>query len=425
VLSVRRLPELLAQTGADIRLAKALDGAVADPAFANSCLIVEQGDRRLYTRNPDRPLIPASNLKLLTAVAALRKLGPDGQFTTAAKAGSKLGADGAVNGPLYLVGGGDPLLETADYAASFKNQPQTRTAFEQLADDLVAKGLRRVTGGVVGDESRYDAERYIPSWRPRYITDAEVGPASALMVNDGFVEFKPKHVAAPAPAVHAAQMLSDLLKGRGVSIEGTSGQSQAPAGAATISELRSPPVRDVVAEMLRESDNTTAELLVKELGRRGAGKGTTGVGLGVLRDTLAAAHLPAAQVQTVDGSGLDRSDRATCTLLLNALDQAPDLLPGLPTAAKDGTLAMRFAGSPAAGRLHAKTGSLDGVAALSGFVDPAVEDGAEGDSASPPLGFSLLVNDLPKDAMGRALQETVGAILARYPNGPKPDELAP
>ena len=423
VLSVRRAPAVLTQAIADAKLTAQLDKALSDPAVADSCLLVERNNRRLYTRNPDRPLIPASNLKLLTGLAALAELGPDATFATTARAAKSMTADGTVDGPLYLVGGGDPLLMTADYAASFENQPQTRTPFERLADDLVAKGLKRVTGGVLGDESRYDKQRYIPTWRPRYIADSEVGPQSALLVNDGFAQFKPKRIAAAAPAAHAAQVLADLLKGRGVSVEGPAGQSAAPAGAATISELRSPPVKDVVAEMLTESDNTTAELLAKELGRRASGAGTTAAGVKAVKAAVEEAGLPAAQLAAVDGSGLDRGDRATCGLILAALETGAPTGPlqrGLPVAAETGTLAKRFNGSPAAGRLRAKTGALQGVVGLSGFVDPA-----EARRADPPLVFAMLVNDLPQDAIGRALQESVGAILARYPDAPDPATLAP
>lgn len=405
VLSVRRVPDLLARTVADIRLDHALDAALADPAVANSCLVVRQGDRTLYSRNPDRPLIPASNLKLLTALAALTKLGPDARLTTTAKATTRIDSAGNLAGPLYLVGGGDPLLETADYAASFRRPHPIHTPFEQLADQLVAAGLKHVAGGVVGDETRFDTQRYIPTWKPVYIADAEVGPQSALLVNDGFALFKPRHVAAASPPTHAAAVLTDLLKSRGVSIDGVPGQGHVPASAATISELRSPPVREVVAEMLKESDNTTAELLTKELGQ-----GTTAAGVAAVRTILSGRGLPTDALRAVDGSGLDRSDRATCALLMQALSTG-SLQDALPIAAKDGTLFDRFIGHPAAGRLRAKTGSLDGVAALSGSIDT--------------LTFSLVVNDLPRDALGRALQENVGDALARYPDAPTADELAP
>lgn len=403
VLSVRRAPDLLTRAIADLNLAAQLDAAVG---ASSSCLVVKSTDptaRTLYARNPDQPFIPASNLKLLTAVAVLRKLGPDETFATAAKGALK---NGTVDGPLYLVGGGDPLLETAEYAPTRRFPTPIHTAFERLADDLVAKGLKRVTGGVVGDESRYDTQRYIPSWRPNYITDGQAGPQSALLVNDGFVQFKPSRVAAAQPAAHAAAVLTELLKSRGVSVEGPVGQSRAPASAASISELRSPPVREIVAEMLKESDNTTAELLVKELGFRFNGAGTTKAGLEAIRTELA---LPA-NVEAVDGSGLDRSDRATCNAIVGALAGVP--ADALPTAATDGTMTDRFVNHIGAGRLKAKTGSLNGVASLSGFAD------AE-------LAFSFLVNDVRTDAAGRALQERVGDVLVRYPDAPSPDDLAP
>jgi D-alanyl-D-alanine carboxypeptidase/D-alanyl-D-alanine-endopeptidase (penicillin-binding protein 4) len=419
VLSVRRVPDLLTQTIADARLTADLDHALAEPAAADSCLVVQANTRTLYSRNPAKPLIPASNLKLLTATAAVAKIGADTPFATEVKANDPIGPDGTVTGPLYLVGGGDPIIETAEYAASFKAQPQIHTPFEQLADDLVAKGLKHVAGPIVGDESRFDTQRYVPSWKPRYITDGESGPLSALMVNDGFIQWKPKGIAVAAPATHAAQVLTDLLKSRGVSIDGPAGQSQTPASAVTISELRSPPLSDVVAEMLKQSDNTTAELLAKELGRRVAGQATTAAGVQAVRSLLAAARLPVEQYRAVDGSGLDRSDQATCSLIVTVLAAAPPGGPirqGLAVAGKDGTLFDRFKNTPAADRLRAKTGSLEHVVALSGYVD-------EGDA--PPLTFSLIANDTPNDAAGRALGDRVGVILAEYPNAPAPASLAP
>jgi D-alanyl-D-alanine carboxypeptidase/D-alanyl-D-alanine-endopeptidase (penicillin-binding protein 4) len=273
---------------------------------------------------------------------------------------------------------------------------------------------------VVGDETRYDTQRYIPTWKPGYIDDFESGPASALVVNDGFVEFRPRHVAAPEPDLHAAGVLTGLLQARGVAIGAGPSEGDAPEGAQMIARVSSPPVAEVVAQMLRESDNLTAELLVKELGRRFAGAGTTAAGIEVVRTALAESGLPIAQLTSVDGSGLDRSDRASCSLLMAALDVSGPtgaVAGGFPVAARDGTLAKRFQGNPAAGRLRAKTGSLDGVVGLTGFMDPP--------GGGQPLSFSLLMNELPRDALGRVLQEQVGAILARYPESPPASELAP
>ena len=424
VLSARRAPAFLARAIADTRLRAALDAALADPRLGagrdRSCLVVRQGERPVLGRRAEESLIPASGLKVLTAFAVLDRLGPDERLVTEVRAGGPAGAGGGIDGPLWMVGAGDPLLGTADYAATFENQPQLRTPLEALADALVSAGVKAVNGPIVGDETRYDTQRYIPTWKPGYITDNESGPASALVVNDGFERFDRPRVAAAQPDLHAAAVLAALLQARGVAVAGGTAEGQAPAAAVTVAQVASPPMREVVGQMLRESDNLTAELLVKELGRRFAGEGSTAAGLGVVRQSLQAAGLPVAQLVTVDGSGLDRSDRASCALLMAALERSGPSGPiaaGLPVAAKDGTLAKRFLGNPAAGRLRAKTGSLDGVVGLTGYVDAP--------GGTEPLSFSLMVNELPRDAFGRALQEQVGAVLAAYPDAPAPDALAP
>jgi D-alanyl-D-alanine carboxypeptidase/D-alanyl-D-alanine-endopeptidase (penicillin-binding protein 4) len=424
VLSARRVPALLARVVADTRLRAQVDAALSSPALGGgtrqSCIVVRQGTRAIMARRPDERLIPASNLKVLTALAALTRIGGEEKLVTEVRVERPLGVGGIVDGPLWLVGGGDPLLATADYAASFQNQPQLFTPMETLADAVVEAGVREVRGGVVGDETRYDRQRYVPTWRPVYVTDSESGPASALDVNDGFAQFTPKKVPATEPDVHAAGVLTALLQARGVVVAGAPGEGQAPKGAPVVAKLASAPVRELVGQMLRESDNLTAELLVKELGRRFAGAGTTTSGVGVIRETLAAAALPVEHLAAVDGSGLDRSDRASCTLLMAALDAAGPTGPlaaGFPVAGRDGTLARRFRNNPAVGRLRAKTGALDEVAALTGYVDSA--------TGAPPLVFAFLINQLPGEAIGRALQEQLGAVFAAYPEAPAPDTLAP
>ena len=422
VLSVRRVPGVLSRTIGEVRLVAGLEAALAEPSLGpareRSCLVVRSADRVLFERRPDQPLIPASTMKVLTGLAALRRLGPDARYVTEVKAAAPA-AGGVVDGPLWLVGGGDPLLATADYAASFRNQPQLYTPLEELADRVVAAGVREVRGGVVGDESRYDTVRYVPTWKPGYLTDSEVGPASALVVNDNFTQFRPrKMLAAGAPAVHAAAVLTGLLQARGVVVAGPADQGTAPAQAATVASLPSPPVADVVGQMLRESDNLTAELLVKELGRRDGGGGSWAAGLAETREALAEAGLPVDGFAAADGSGLDRSDQLTCGLLMAAMTTAGSgpLVAGLPVAGQTGTLARRFLDTPVAGRLRAKTGSLDGVAGLVGYATSA--EGGD-------LLFSLLANDLPRDSAGFGLQERVGQVLVAYPDAPPPSELAP
>jgi D-alanyl-D-alanine carboxypeptidase/D-alanyl-D-alanine-endopeptidase (penicillin-binding protein 4) len=407
------------------RLSAGLAAALADPALGAArdhvCLLVSQGGAGLFGAGTGQRLIPASNLKLLTATAALSRLGPQTRFTTEVRA-DRPQAGGVVDGNLYLVGGGDPLLQTADYNASLKEHrlpDDGYTHLEALARAVFDAGVRRVTGGVVGDEGRYDTQRYVPTWKPEYATASEVGPVSALSVNDGFVQFgPPKVVAAPAPAVLASGALQALLVKLGVQVAGAPGQGRAPAGAAPIASLQSPPVAIAVSEMLRESDNNTAEVLTKELGARFGGAGTTAAGVAVIREALAKAGLPVGDLSAVDGSGLDRSDRASCPLLLAALTSAglrSPLADGLAVAARSGTLLKRFAGTPAADRLRAKTGSLEHVVALTGWVT----------GPDPPLAFALVANEVPRDQIGVALEDRVGTLLAAFPDAPPITELGP
>lgn len=426
VLSPRRVPAVLTQAIADARLRTALDRVLADPTLGaarqRSCLVVTVDGRRVYEARPDERLIPASNLKLLTGLAALEKLGADTRLATEVRT-ARPPTGGVVDGDLWLVGGGDPLLATADYAASFQNQPQLFTPLEALADRIKEAGVTTVTGAVRGDESRYDRQRYLPTWKPVYITDAESGPQSALVVNDGFNQYRPRRVAAAAPATWAAQVLVGLLQARGVTVAGGAGEGTAPAGGSTVARIESPTMREVVAQMLRESDNLTAELLVKELGRRFAGEGSTEAGLRVVREAVAAAGLPADHLAADDGSGLDRSGRASCSLLVQAITRdgpTGALTAGLPVAAQDGTLAKRFTGHPAAGRLRAKTGSLNSVTGLTGWVNPPPEQ-----PDGPRLAFALLANEFGRDAVGFGLQESVARALARYPDAPPTNDLAP
>ncbi len=431
VMSVRRMPDLLARTVARLRLGPALDAALADPrlgqAGQNTCLAVHQGPTVLYSRRPTQPLIPASNLKLLTATAALDRLGPAARLSTDVRA-DRRPSGATVAGNLYLVGGGDPLLRTADYVATLRYREVVYNHLDVLAQQVRAAGITHVTGGIVGDEQRYDTQRYVPTWKPSYAATGEVGPLSALEIDDGFGSFRPNDVGAPQPAVQAATVFASLLRQRGIVIDGPAGQGVTPAAAVAVTSLPSLPMVDTLAEVLRQSDNTGAELITKELGRRFGHGSTTAAGVAVVRSTLQADGLPVAQLAAVDGSGLDRSDRATCQLVLDTLVRAGPQGPlsrGLSVAGQTGTLEKRLVGTPAAGRLRAKTGSLIGVSALSGFVDPPATGTPGGSTKAAPLAFSLIINDQPSQAVGEGLEDTIGLLLTKFPQAPAVDQLAP
>src|SRR5262249_4030887 len=141
--------------------------------------------------------------------------------------------------------------------------------------------------------------------------------------------------------------------------------TDAPAATAApvqVASIASPPLGEVITEMLQESDNNTAELLLKELGLQTSGHGSTAAGGAAARAVLTGRGVPAGAVHAVDGSGLDRSDRVTCAALLTVLRRQPvdgPLIAGLAVAGESGTLRDRFRTNPAKGRLRGKTGTLD------------------------------------------------------------------
>jgi D-alanyl-D-alanine carboxypeptidase/D-alanyl-D-alanine-endopeptidase (penicillin-binding protein 4) len=423
LVSASRLPVAVSQLAADVNLAAAVDAALTSPPVAArpACVEVDDAGVPVYRRDATAPLIPASNLKLLTATAALDRLGPASTFTTAAVAAAPA-RGGVVAGPLYLVGGGDPLLATDGYRATLHQWTESRepiTRLAALADALAGAGVTRITGGILADDSRYDGVRTVAGWAPSYLVDGEVAPVGALVVDGGTVVAGGRRVPARDPALSAASAFEGLLAERGIAVDGRVTRGTAPAGAVRLASVQSPPLATVVGEMLRESDNLAAEMLVKELGYRFGGGGSWTAGTAVVHATLAAAGIPLDGVVQLDGSGLDRQDRVACQTLA-ALVATGALEPFFPVAARCGTLVGRMVGQPAAQRIVAKTGSLAGVSALSGAVGPA----ALPPQSCPPAGasaervtFSIVFNGLPSTSAGEAVEDRIADTLAAYAQG--------
>ena len=417
LLSVRRAPAVLRTFVAGTRLATRIDAFTASLS-PTSCVVADAGDAEVYSHNPDQSLIPASSLKLTTAAAFLAEVGGTGTFSTVVR-GAKPDASGTVAGALTLVGGGDPMLSTSGYVASRKHPPKPATDVATLASKLVSAGVRRVTGGITVDDTRFDNERRVPTWKPTYTTDGDVGPIGALAVDDGFTSYAPRVIAAPDPGVAAGEKLRAALAALGVTVDGPTVRA-ASRGGSQLAAVASAPYAEIVGEMLRESDNNTAELLLKELAHaRGSAPATRAEGATARVAALRTLGVATDAVKAIDGSGLDRSDRATCAALLATLTTKPggfDLEDMLATAGKTGTLFDRFTRSPLAGRMRAKTGSLEDVTALVGVTDPTI---------SEPLRFAFIANGSFTDAGGKALQDRLVSALATYPEAPDAATLAP
>jgi serine-type D-Ala-D-Ala carboxypeptidase/endopeptidase (penicillin-binding protein 4) len=292
-----------------------------------------------------RPL--GSTAKLLTAAAALRLLGPGHVLGTQVLATAPLDAAGVLAGDLVLRGGGDPLLGDAQLGA--------------LADRLA--GLREVTGSVVGDESLFDAVRTGPSGDG--VFDPELGgPLSALAYQRGAQVPGGPPQADPARA--AAARFDDVLEARGVVIRGVPRAGAAPPGAVPLASAGSAPVAELLAAMLKPSDDWIAELLTKSLAPP---PGSTASGAAIVRRE--AARL-GARVRLVDGSGLDPRDRGTAAGLvsvLRRLRRSDAFVAALARPGRPGTLRDRLTRGRARRACRGKTGTLPsgGVSALAGY----------------------------------------------------------
>ncbi len=417
VLSARRAPEVIAAPVADRRLdADLATWLAASPA--DTCLVVASEGRDVFEHNPTLPVTGASTQKLLTATGLLLALGPDATFTTeAVTAAAPQG--GVVAGDLFLVGGGPADLGTPEWPAM---SPGTRQRVVHdiggLVDAIAAAGITRIEGSVVGDGTRFDDQRYNPSLATRLIDQDQVGPISGLMVNDGFAQFAPTRtnadtVPAVDPAADAARVLTERLVARGVAVGGAPRSGAAPDGATAVASLASPPVSQLVADMLTTSDNEAAESALKEIGYQTQDAGSWAAGAAGLAGLLEEAGVPVDGVEVADGSGLSIEDRFTCTTLVDVLTlegTGPVVRAGLPVAGETGTLADRFLGTEIAGRLRAKTGTLRNVTALAGEIDPL-----QGGS----LTFAYVANvpDPGEVSAGEVGITGLAEILLAYPRG--------
>jgi serine-type D-Ala-D-Ala carboxypeptidase/endopeptidase (penicillin-binding protein 4) len=314
--------------------------------------------------------IPASTMKLVTTAGALLQFGPRHRFTTTLYA-----APGAtvrrrvLRGTLYLRGAGDPQLATRSYAARYLEG--RGTSIGALALPLRREGVRGVRGRLVADESLFDSRRMGPTW-PSYYS-AYAGPLSALPTNQDYAGNDRARYTSDPPLA-AAQRLRAALRGVGIVQAGALARGVTPDGARVLSRVRSPRLSSILRGMNLASDNFVAETIAKDVGAYGAGRGTTAAGVARTRALLAHLGIMSRADRLVDGSGLSRQNRLTAgTLarLVAAADRDPrwgGALLGSLAHGGQGTLIHRFTSGPARLRVRAKTGYIDGAAALAGRV---------------------------------------------------------
>jgi D-alanyl-D-alanine carboxypeptidase/D-alanyl-D-alanine-endopeptidase (penicillin-binding protein 4) len=292
---------------------------------------------------------------------------------------------GMVHGDVTLVASGDPTLSGRVYPFESCHHPgETGAALRALAGQLASMGVTRIEGDIVGDDTRYPFEPYGPDWTLEDAAEGGEAPVSAWMVNDnvtGLSEDDQRGL--PDPALAVAERFRQALIDQGIAVTGQAHARHrqpneaavAPAAGVELAARVSPPLSQILRTMEKCSVNLHAEALLLEAAFQARGElMSRKQALDEERAFLAGSGVPAEQLELNDGSGLSRSNLVTpaaVTALLLAIQNAPwrdTFLEALPIGGVDGTLEHRFGGGPRGRLIHAKTGTLRHVAALSGYV---------------------------------------------------------
>jgi serine-type D-Ala-D-Ala carboxypeptidase/endopeptidase (penicillin-binding protein 4) len=374
---------------ADLQAKLTREMRLAGPTSGAYVRDLDSGEE-LFSLRENAPRIPASAQKLYTTASALLRLGTSARLDTTAvtDAGALVDAFGVLHGDLVLVGAGDPFFGAAAAAS--------------LARSVRARGIRRIDGSVVGDESRFDARR---SGRAAGYDPELGGVLSALAYDRGIFRGRARLDAAR----FAATRFAAQLRSAGVPASGASRAGAAPAGARTIAGVPSRTVGELARFVNVPSNNFAAEMLLKTLGADYREAGSTSAGADVARDTLDDFGV---RPRIADGSGLSRDDRTTPREVVRLLermhgqDVGQTFRESLAIPGSTGTVKRRMRGTPAR-RCRVKTGSLRDVSALAGYC--AAVGGRE-------LGFALLFNHV-NVAVARTIQDRMTAAIARLDEG--------
>jgi D-alanyl-D-alanine carboxypeptidase/D-alanyl-D-alanine-endopeptidase (penicillin-binding protein 4) len=352
--------------------------------------------RTLFSYKGDVARSPASTQKLYTTSAALARFGPDGVLQTTVLGLGAPDLQGVVHGDVYLRGGGDPTFGSQSFIQRFYGG--VGDSVTRLARALESAGVTKVEGSIVGDESMFDSRRGTPPSGFAFYVDIGA-PLTALSFDRG-------QSGRNGPAAFAASQLAAALRNDGVDVTGPSIAGSAPPGAITLASVPSPALRDIVTLTNGPSDNFMAETLLKDLGARFGGAGTTAAGAATVTRWLAPFGI---RPLIYDGSGLDRADHTSPhqqVTLLRALRNTAvgdALKASLPVAGRSGTLIHRMRGTAAAARCAAKTGTLANVSALAGYCTSGGGD---------EIGFAIVMNNNANVLLARTLQDRIAASLA-------------
>lgn len=345
----------------------------------------------------------ASNMKLFTTSTALARLGPEFRIPTRVLSAGTLDSQGVLHGSLYLQGGGDPVLGVPAFYDRYLGGLGTNLF--ALKPQIRAAGIRSVTGRLYADDTIFDRLRGVAA--SGYSTSSEIGPLSGLDFDAGYSSLSASSFAAD-PAKLAASTLARALSNAGVEIPTQVALGATPPGAKRVAAVYSPTLTRIVDFTDVNSDNFFAEMLIKLLGARFGGAGSTAAGAAVITQ-FARQH--GSGLHAVDGSGLTHSGRASPSQVVDLLRSMRSTAVGetfaqdLALAGREGTVADRMHGTPADGRCRTKTGTLTGVSNLSGYCFN--RDGRT-------MIFSILMGGVGDLELAHLEQDQIAGAVAAY-----------
>ena len=361
------------------------DGPLAQSVWG--FLAVNLKGDTLVCLNPQRRLVPASNLKLITTGAALLALGEDFRYTTTLATDAP--ADSVLRANLYIIGGGDPLL-----GELFPYLPGPDETFGRWSKALADAGVRRIEGSIIGDGSWFTAPQYHPDWNVEDLQTRDGVVPSGLTWRGKMGDSIPD-----GPSSAALHYLA-WLQVRDSTCTATASAAAAPPvdSLTVLATLPSLPLRDLVRIANCQSDNFIAETLLKTLGKlRGDGDDYPS-SIAALRQSLSPIGLMAAsgQMRFADGSGLSRKNYVSPAFMVSFLRGMyrsrvrKAFMASLPFAGEaKTTLENRLPKRPWAlrHRILMKSGSMNGVRCFSGYILPS------SGRAEETIVFSLLTNN--------------------------------
>lgn len=436
----------------------------------------------IFEESAEKYFMPASNMKNFTVSTALEKLTPEFRFVTSVYAPAMPDASGTIRGDLIIYGRGDPSISTA-----FNDKDYFR-GMNNLAEKIVASGVKRVEGALVGDESYFSGDSLPSSWEwddLQWYYGAEV---SALTVNDNALDLVVRpgsavgapasvqllpsaggvvlvnntktgaagtrrdigirrrlgtnvvevfgsiplgagaytnYVSVPKPAMVFVSMLRQLLEQKGVVITGQTRAVDAefrrsaplPANLVEVAKLESPPLSLIAAKTMKPSQNLYTELILRAMGESIGDKTnprwtSADRGIAVVDKFLQEIGVAPGSVLMYDGSGLSRHDLITPDAVVQLYSYmnsrsrfAPAWRESLTIAGVDGTLSSRFRGTRGENNVRGKTGTIDQVSSLSGYLTTA---------AGERLAFSVITNNIPSGSLRTGTIDEIVTLLANF-----------